>query len=449
MAGMRRSGVSLTQKTVRSIRLFGLLVAQLCTYSMLSALCFAYPLYLFDCSGSSTLYGAVAAIAFIPGVLATPVGGILADRGRQREVLVALGIALMTASLLSIPMKRSLPLAVVVVAILCVQYGVQSLLKPMLQIETVRMAGEGKVERATALVSQSTMVSNILGPVVGTAVYGCFGIDTLCATASVTFAISALLFGGALRQNASSETMGDGATRTTCRNDFRESIRYLLQNASLVAVILLAAVLNLALVGLTIGAPIIVTKHLGMQSSFVGIIEVAMGLGGLVGSGLVGIWPHRFSFKGICRYVAMICLGVVPIIVTLLSGPDEFAFVALAAGSAWVMAWASIASVEIVSFVQRSAPKELCGKVLALVYMMLSCATPIGQLVYGLAYDQDVCERLRRNAAERPARGRWDHPPRHSRADRGWLACGSRDRALDVANRRAWLYGAGARCLLL
>lgn len=388
MAGMRRSGVSLTQKTVRSIRLFGLLVAQLCTYSMLSALCFAYPLYLFDCSGSSTLYGAVAAIAFIPGVLATPVGGILADRGRQREVLVALGIALMTASLLSIPMKRSLPLAVVVVAILCVQYGVQSLLKPMLQIETVRMAGEGKVERATALVSQSTMVSNILGPVVGTAVYGCFGIDTLCATASVTFAISALLFGGALRQNASSETMGDGATRTTCRNDFRESIRYLLQNASLVAVILLAAVLNLALVGLTIGAPIIVTKHLGMQSSFVGIIEVAMGLGGLVGSGLVGIWPHRFSFKGICRYVAMICLGVVPIIVTLLSGPNEFAFVALAAGSAWVMAWASIASVEIVSFVQRSAPKELCGKVLALVYMMLSCATPIGQLVYGLAYDR-------------------------------------------------------------
>ncbi len=388
MAGMRRSSVSLTRKTVRPIRLFGLLVAQLCTYSMLSALCFAYPLYLFDCSGSSTLYGAAAAIAFIPGVLATPVGGILADRGRHRGVLVVLGIVLMAASLLFIPMKRSLPLAVVVAAMLCVQYGIQSLLKPMLQIETVRMTGQEKVERATALVSQIIMMSNILGPVVGTAVYGCFGIDTLCETAALTFTISALLFGGALKQNASSETMGDGATRTTCRNDFRESIRYLLQNASLVAVILLAAVLNLALVGLTIGAPVIVAKHLGMQSSFVGIIEVAMGLGGLVGSGLVGIWPHRFSFKGICRYVAMICFGVVPIIVMLLSGPDELSFAALAAGSAWVMAWASITSVEIVSFVQRSVPKEFCGKVLALVYMTLSCATPIGQLTYGVAYDR-------------------------------------------------------------
>lgn len=388
MAGMRRSNVSLAQKTGRSIRLFGLLVAQLCAYSMLSALCFACPLYLFDCSGSSTLYGAVAAIAFIPGVLATPAGGILADRGRRRGVLVVLGIVLMATSLLFILVKRSLPLAVVVAAMLCVQYGIQSLLKPMLQIETVRMTGQEKVERATALVSQITMMSNILGPVVGTAVYGCFGIDTLCATASVTFAISALLFGGALKQNASSETMGDCATRTTCRNDFRESIRYLLQNSSLAAVILLAAVLNLALVGLTIGAPIIVTKHLGMQSSCVGIVEVALGLGGLTGSGLVGIWPHRFSLNGICRYVAMICFGAVPIIVTLLSGPDELAFATLAAGSAWVMAWASITSVEIVSFVQRAAPIALCGKVLSVVYMVLSCATPIGQLTYGVAYDR-------------------------------------------------------------
>lgn len=388
MAGLRDVGVSLKSKTVRSIRLAELLVAQLCTYSMLSALCFAYPLYLFDCSGSSTLYGVVVATAFIPGVLATPVGGILADRRRHRGVLVVLSIVLTAASLLFIPMKRSLPLAVVVVAMLCVQYGIQSLLKPMLQIETVCMTGPEKVERATALVSQITMASNILGPVVGTAVYGCFGIDALCETAALTFAMSALLFGGALKRNASSGMTGDSTTCSTCRNDFRESIRYLFQNSSLLVVFLIAAILNLALVGLTIGAPIIVTKHLGMQSSCVGMVEVALGLGGLTGSGLVGIWPHRFSLNGICRYVAMICLGVVPIIVTLLFGADVCVFTVFAVGSAWVMVWASIASVEIIAFVQRAAPTELCGKVLSVVYMVLSCATSIGQLVYGLAYDR-------------------------------------------------------------
>lgn len=388
MGGMRDFDVASASKTALPIRLVGLLVAQLCVYSTLSALCFACPLYLLDRSGSSTLYGAVAAMAFIPGVLATPAGGVLADREGHRGVLAALGIVLMVAAMLFVPMKCSLPLAAVVAVMLCVQYTVQSILKPILQIETLCIAGKEKVERATALVSQTTMASNILGPVVGTAVYGCFGIDVLCAIAAVAFAMSSLLFWAALKRNVPSEVTGDGSTRMACQGDFLSAIRYLLQNTSLLAVIILAAVLNLELVGLTIGAPVIVTRHLGMQSSCVGIIEAAMGLGGLAGSGLVGVWPHRFSFNGICRYVAMICFGVVPIIVVLLSGADQFAFAALAAGSAWVMAWASITSVEIVSFVQRSAPKELCGKVLALVYMALSCATPIGQLVYGLAYDR-------------------------------------------------------------
>lgn len=388
MDGMRDLDAASASKTAPPIRLVGLLGAQLCVYSTLSALCFACPLYLLDRSGSSTLYGAVAAIAFIPGVLATPVGGVLADREGHRSVLAALGIVLIVAAMLFVPMKCSLPLAVVVAGMLCVQYAAQSILKPILQIETLRIAGKGKVERATALVSQTTMASNILGPVVGTAFYGWFGINVLCAIAAVAFAMSTLLFWAALKRNVPSEMTGDSSTRMACQTDFLSAIRHLFQNASLLAVILLAAVLNLALVGLTIGAPVIVIRHLGMQSSCVGIIEAAMGLGGLAGGGLVGIWPNRFSFNDICRYVAMICLGVVPIIVTLPIGVDVIVFAALSVGSAWVMVWASIASIEIVAFVQRTAPTELCGKVLSVVYMALSCATPIGQLAYGFTYDR-------------------------------------------------------------
>lgn len=103
MDGMRDFDAVSASKTALPIRLVGLLVAQLCVYSTLSALCFACPLYLLDRSGSSTLYGVVGAIAFVPGVLATPAGGILADRGRHRGVLVVLGIVLMVSSLLFIP----------------------------------------------------------------------------------------------------------------------------------------------------------------------------------------------------------------------------------------------------------------------------------------------------------------------------------------------------------
>ncbi len=40
---------------------------------------FALPLYLLNQTGSSALYGAVTACAFIPAILLSPVGGIVAD----------------------------------------------------------------------------------------------------------------------------------------------------------------------------------------------------------------------------------------------------------------------------------------------------------------------------------------------------------------------------------
>lgn len=67
MDGMRDFDAVSASKTALPIRLVGLLVAQLCVYSTLSALCFACPLYLLDRSGSSTLYGAVAGYSVYTG----------------------------------------------------------------------------------------------------------------------------------------------------------------------------------------------------------------------------------------------------------------------------------------------------------------------------------------------------------------------------------------------
>lgn len=41
---------------------------------------FALPLYLLNYTGSSALYGTVTACAFVPAILLSPVGGMIADR---------------------------------------------------------------------------------------------------------------------------------------------------------------------------------------------------------------------------------------------------------------------------------------------------------------------------------------------------------------------------------
>lgn len=51
---------------------------------------FALPLYLLNLTGSPALYGMVTACAFIPSILLSPIGGIVADRVNKRNIMVIL-----------------------------------------------------------------------------------------------------------------------------------------------------------------------------------------------------------------------------------------------------------------------------------------------------------------------------------------------------------------------
>lgn len=55
-----------------------------------AALRFAIPLYLLNQTGSSVLYGTVTACAFLPSIVMSPIGGIVADRVNKRTIMVVL-----------------------------------------------------------------------------------------------------------------------------------------------------------------------------------------------------------------------------------------------------------------------------------------------------------------------------------------------------------------------
>ena len=51
---------------------------------------FALPLHLLNISGSPTLYGMVSALAFLPLLIMSPLGGVIADRVNKRNIMVVL-----------------------------------------------------------------------------------------------------------------------------------------------------------------------------------------------------------------------------------------------------------------------------------------------------------------------------------------------------------------------
>lgn len=63
------------------------------------------------------------------------------------------------------------------------------------------------------------------------------------------------------------------------------------------------------------------------------------------------------------------------------------AFAALLAAGALTMAYGTMASTYITADLQREAPREMVGKLVALFMTLVNCATPIGQAVYGVSLD--------------------------------------------------------------
>ncbi len=53
---------------------------------------FALPLYILDQTGSTKIFGSILAIATIPTILFSPLGGILADRFNRKNLMVILDL---------------------------------------------------------------------------------------------------------------------------------------------------------------------------------------------------------------------------------------------------------------------------------------------------------------------------------------------------------------------
>ena len=84
---------------------------------------FALPLYLLNQTGSSALYGIVTACAFLPAILFSPIGGIVADRINKRNIMVILDFFTAFVILIfSFLMNRVSLIFLITITLICATY---------------------------------------------------------------------------------------------------------------------------------------------------------------------------------------------------------------------------------------------------------------------------------------------------------------------------------------
>ncbi|MDD4849914.1 MAG: MFS transporter, partial [Gemmiger sp.] len=154
---------------------------------------YALPLYLLNQTGSAALYGAVAALSFLPMLLLSPVGGIVADRVNKRNVMVCLDFftaALMLGYALTF---KVVPLVPALVAVLMLLYGIQGSYQPAVQAAIPALLPPARLLDGNAVISTISSLAGILGPVLGGLIFGFWGLTPILFISVVCFFFSAVM----------------------------------------------------------------------------------------------------------------------------------------------------------------------------------------------------------------------------------------------------------------
>ena len=257
---------------------------------------FALPLYLLRETNSPALFGVVGAVSFIPAVLCSPIGGVVADRVNKRNIMVALDFFTAGLILAFTLLLGQMPLVPLLVVCLMLLYGIAGAYQPSVQASLPLLVETAQLTRANAVINMVSTLSGLLGPVIGGVLFGSFGIRPILWVSVGCFSLSAIMELFIRMPHQTQKTVG--GILSTVRQDLGESWRFIRKERPVfLSVMLVLALFNLVLsAALIVGIPVAVVQVLGLSDLHLGITEAAMGLGGLYADGSLGISPAATSW---------------------------------------------------------------------------------------------------------------------------------------------------------
>lgn len=349
---------------------------------------FALPLYLLKETGSSTLFGVVSACSFIPMVILSLVGGIMADRVNKRNIMVILDFstaALITIFYLLLGRAPTVPLFIVFLMIL---YGISGAYQPSVQAAIPALVDADRLMEGNAVINQVNTLSGLLGPVIGGMIYNVWGIKPILTVSIVCFVFSAVM--EIFIKIPHKKQLIEKGVFTIAKEDLKVSFKYIRKDKPILfSIVLIISAFNLVLsASMVIGFPVIIVQILNMSDLLLGISQGILALGGLAGGVISALLSNKLKINksyyllAICAFTSAIMgISLIPNVNTILP------YIVITVMGFFAMLFSTLLSVQMFTMVQRETPYNLIGKVMAALMAVSMSAHPIGQAMYGALFD--------------------------------------------------------------
>jgi predicted MFS family arabinose efflux permease len=342
----------------------------------------AVPVILFKMTGSAFCLSLAYAMTFLPYLVVTPVGGVLADAVDRRTLLVVVDIA---AGSLVILMALSAWLAPETAwsfyPLLFLLFSLVAVYHPAFQSYLPSLLAESEFAKGNSYISAADNVTDVLGPILGG-----FLITTIGAMNALYLDAASFLFSAAcicfIEARPLVLRLLRNVSAAACWDDLREGALYVFGHQTLRYGCILFAVTNFGITLFTSNLMFFLISFLGLESIGIGIILGVAGCGGLVGSLMA---PHiiRHASDGFVMLTANIVGGLGILALAWLQSP-----LAVAAIWGFVLATNSVVVVTFFTLRQRVVPDELLGRAVAMSRFISFLAIPLGSVLGGWLVEQ-------------------------------------------------------------
>lgn len=345
---------------------------------------FSLSLYVLEVTGSAAVFGTILAVSMIPTVLLSPFGGVLADRLPKQKIMTILDFV--TAGLIvfyDAVYGSAGNLAAVTIFMILLTL-IQAFYQPSVQASIPLLASQEQLMAANGIVMQVQALAGLLGPILAGMLYGIGGVKPILAASAVCFFLSAVM--ELFLRIPHEKREADGSPVRMALLDLKGAVTYLIrENTCLFKLLIVVAGINLFLSALfIIGLPYLVKIYLGMSAQAYGFAEAAMGMGSILGGLVSGLAGKKIPFKHSHYFLLGTPLLLIPVIpILLFQAPGKMIYAVLLFSVMIGMGFAALFTIAAQTFIQKSTPVHMLGKVGAFVSTICVCALPIGQAMYG------------------------------------------------------------------
>lgn len=327
-----------------------------------------------ELTNSPFILGIVSALQFLPTLVFSLPGGVVADRLPRRRILLATQTSAMLLAFVLGFLTQTGIVQIAYVMVLAFLLGVvNSVDMPTRQAFVVELVGGEDLRNAIALNSAAFNSARLIGPAVAGLAIGWVGLAGAFYINGVSFlGVIAALW--AIR--AGRRPVSRGVEAGSVWEDLREGLAYVAHTPVIWLVVLLVGLVGTFGMNLNVLIPVYARDLLQVGAQGYGLLTSAMGVGSLVAALILafrGLAPRRGLVIG--SAVALGALQMVMIVV------QQFvvALVLLAAIGFAMIFFTTLSNTTL----QTATPDRLRGRVMSVYTTVFAGTTPLGSLFAG------------------------------------------------------------------